>query len=143
MQWFVGVGTFEISQKFQPNDFGVVKKVELYHPSNASTNGYVLSSYLRLLNEVFCSLVLGKSRVTPLLEISIPPLVPAVSSVRIADVLKSEFQCDIFTEYFWNDRNVVLGYIANDARYLHSIVRFSRSATLLRSVHGTAIFCGQ
>ena len=128
--WCSGLSALQdlqIPRCFKPDNFGVLKRVELHHFSDASTTGYGQSSYLRLVNdndEVFCSLVLGKARVTPLRQISIPrlELTAAVLSVRIADVLKSELQFDNITEYFWTDSKVVLGYIANDARRFHVFV---------------------
>ena len=68
------------------------KKIELHHFSDASTKGYGQCSYLRLLDkrdEVSCSLVMGKARVTPLKPITIPRLVltAAVVSVKVSDML--------------------------------------------------------
>ena len=116
-----------IPRCFKPEDFGVVKRVELHHFSDAIMTDYGQSSYLRLVDDndkVCCSLVLGKARVTPLRQISIPrlELTAAVLSVRIADVLKNELQYDNITEYFGTDSKVVLGYIANDARRFHVFV---------------------
>ena len=54
-----------------------MKTVELHQFSDASFTGYGQSSYLRLVDEqgqVHCSLLLGKARVTPLRQVSIPRL---------------------------------------------------------------------
>lgn len=61
----------------KPKDFGDLKEVKLHHFSDASTEGYGQCSYLRLVddkNQIHCSLVMGKARVTPLKQVSIPRL---------------------------------------------------------------------
>ena len=101
--------------------------VELHHFSDASFLGYGQSSYLRLVDEqgqVYCSLVLGKARVTPLRQVSIPrlELTAAFLSVKISSLLRHELKYDNIAEYFWSDSKVVLGYIANEARRFHVFV---------------------
>ncbi|CAB3983333.1 RNA-directed DNA polymerase from transposon X-element, partial [Paramuricea clavata] len=59
----------KVPRCFKPDEFGNLKRVELHHFSDASTDGYGQCSYLRLTNEmgkIHCSLVMAKSRVTPL-----------------------------------------------------------------------------
>ena len=82
--------------------------VELHHFSDASQAGYGQCSYLRLLNEshqAHCSLVMGKSRVTPLKSVTIPrlELTAAVASVSISQWLGHELDYQDFTEFFWTD----------------------------------------
>ena len=119
--------SLKIPRCFKPDGFGKVKVAELHHFSDASTVGYGSCSYLRLVNEedvVWCSLVMGKARVTPLRPVSIPrlELTASVLSVKIADLLKSELKIPEVSEFFWSDSKVVLGYIANDARRFHIFV---------------------
>ena len=129
-KWCDGLPELEslrIPRCFKPEGFGVVKSAELHHFSDASTTGYGQCSYLRLVNnnnEVHCSLVLAKARVTPLRQITIPrlELTAATLSVKIAEVLRSELKYDEIEEHFWCDSKVVLGYIANDARRFHVFV---------------------
>ena len=67
----------KIQRCVKPKDFGTVVVAEMHHYSDASTSGYGQCSFLRLINEsdqVHCSLLLGKSRVTPLKPITIPRL---------------------------------------------------------------------
>jgi len=63
----------EIKRCVKPNDFGPVKAVEMHYFSDASEEGYGQCSYLRLINkhdQVHCSFVVGKTRVTPLKHLS-------------------------------------------------------------------------
>ena len=129
-KWCCGLTELEklkIPRCFKPKNFGPVKTVELHHFSDASFTGYGQSSYLRLVDEqgqVHCSLVLGKARVTPLRQVSIPrlELTAAVLSVKMSSLLRNELKYDNIAEYFWSDSKVVLGYIANEARRFHVFV---------------------
>ena len=129
-KWCCGLTELEklkIPRCFKLKNFGPVKTVELHHFSDASFTGYGQSSYLRLVDEqgqVHCSLVLGKARVTPLRQVSIPrlELTAAVLSVKMSSLLRHELKYDNIAEYFWSDSKVVLGYIANEARRFHVFV---------------------
>ena len=129
-KWCCGLTDLEklkIPRCFKPKNFGPVKTVELHHFSDASFTGYGQSSYLRLVDEqgqVHCSLALGKARVTPLRQVSIPrlELTAAVLSVKMSSLLRNELKYDNIAEYFWSDSKVVLGYIANEARRFHVFV---------------------
>ena len=55
----------KIQRHVEPKDFGTIVSRELHHFSDASFSGYGQCSYLRLVNdrnEVFCILMMGKSR---------------------------------------------------------------------------------
>ena len=104
-----------------------LKKIELHHFSDASTEGYGQCSYLRLVDkseEVSCSLVMGKARVTPLKPITIPrlELTAAVVSVKVSDMLSRELKYGELEEVFWTDSKVVQAYIQNDVRRFHTFV---------------------
>ena len=78
-----------------------MKKVELHHFSDASTEGYGQCSYLSLVDtsdQVHCSLVMSKAA--------------ALVSVRVLEI----------EEVFWTDSKVVQAYIHNDARRFHTFV---------------------
>ena len=117
----------KVPRCFKPDEFGNLKRVELHHFSDASTDGYGQCSYLRLTNEmdkIHCSLVIAKSRVTPLKQVSIPRLElnAAVLSVKISATLQDELNYDKVEEIYWTDSRVVLGYINNEARRFHVFV---------------------
>ena len=116
-----------IKRSYKPPEFGKVAKVELHHFSDASTNGYGQCSYLRLVNEhgkVHCSLLMGKSRVAPLKAVTIPrlELTAATVAVKVASILHSELDYPDYTDFYWTDSTVVLGYIKNDAKRFHIYV---------------------
>nr|XP_055041009.1 uncharacterized protein LOC129428127 [Misgurnus anguillicaudatus] len=110
-----------------PAGFGKITKKEIHNFSDASTNGYGQCSYLRIENEqgnVHCTLLMAKSRVSPLKVTTIPrlELTAAVVSVAVNDVLKAEMNLTDAEVYFWTDSQVVLGYISNEARRFHTFV---------------------
>lgn len=111
----------QVKRSFLPSDFGNVKRYELHHFSDASFSGYGVCTYLRAISEsdeVHCSLVMGKSRVSPISVTTIPrlELTAAVVAARTSDMLRSELEIQDLQEFFWTDSTVVLGYINNDAR---------------------------
>ena len=106
---------------------GSLKKIELRHFSDASTEGYGQCSYLGLVDtseQVHCSLVMGNSRVTPLKPITIPrlELSAAPVSVRVSDMLGRELKYNELEEVFWTEGKVVQAYIQNYARHFHTFV---------------------
>ena len=116
-----------VARCHKPQDFDEVKNVELHQFSDACQNGYGQCSYIRLVdvkNRVHCSLVMGKSRVTPLKPVTIPrlELTAAVVSSKISCMLRKELEYAQMKEVFWTDSKTVLGYINNDARRFHVFV---------------------
>ena len=117
----------EIKRCVKPNDFGPVKAVEMHYFSDASVEGYGQCSYLRLINEhdqVHCSFVVGKTRVTPLKHKTIPRLefAATTTSGRMSELVRNELEYPEIKEFFWTDSRVVLGYISNEAKRLHVYV---------------------
>jgi len=116
-----------ISCCYKPSDFGSSAVVQLHHFADARSKGYGQCSYLRLINEkgkIHCSLVLGKSRVNPLKQLTIPRLeiTAATVSVKVRHHIRKELELDEFQEVFWTDSKVVLGYIANESKTFHTFV---------------------
>ena len=123
----LAVDSLAIDRSYKPVDFGEVKTTQLHHFCDASTTGYGQCTYMRLTNNegrVHCTLVMGKSRVTPLKPITIPrlELTAAVVSVRVSSYLQSELRLENVEEFYWTDSNVVLGYIKNDSKRFHVFV---------------------
>lgn len=129
-KWRIDLQQFQnvdVARCFKPKDFGKVITAELHHFSDASTMGYGQCSYIRLVDDqdnIYCSLMMAKSRVTPLKSITIPrlELTAAVVSVRMNLFLRNELEYTNMTEWFWTDSSVVLGYIANNTRRFHVFV---------------------
>ena len=116
-----------IPRCFKHEEFGPVVSTQLHHFSDASFKAYGQCSYLRLQDEkgkVQCSFVMGKARVAPLKVTTIPrlELTAAVISANISRQIKNELEYTIDKEVFWTDSQVVLGYIANEAKRYHTFV---------------------
>ena len=117
----------KIRRCYKPEHFGNVKSVELHSFSDASVNGYRQCSYLRMVNnrdEVHCTLVMAKSRVTSLKPVTLPrlELTPTVVSTKVSSFLQKELSYEDISQFFWTDSIVVLGYISNEARRFHTFV---------------------
>ena len=112
---------------FKEEDFGSIKTVELHNFSHASQERYGQCSYLRLVNQencAHCSFVVGKARLTPLKQITIPTLelAAATTFAKMSKFLCTELTYREMVEYFHTDSQVVLGYIKNEARRFHLFV---------------------
>ena len=91
---------------------------------NTSETRYGQASYLQLVSEdyqIHCSLLIGKSRVTPTKYVSIPrlELTAAVLSIKISQLIKRELELNYKTsirKHFSTDSQVVLGYINNESK---------------------------
>ncbi|KAK3890972.1 hypothetical protein Pcinc_005139 [Petrolisthes cinctipes] len=98
----------------------MVSTLEMHHFADASSFEYATCSYLRILYEdgdIDVTFMLGKCRFVPFKPVlSIPrlELIAAVLSVQLATKLRKELP-QRYTEYFWTDSTVVLGYIKNTA----------------------------
>ena len=98
----------EIPRCFVPNGFGKPSSIELHHFSDASVDGYGQCSYLRLVNksnQVHCSLVMGKSRVTPLNNVTVPrlELTAALVSTKVSSVLRQELDYkNVTVKWSWD-----------------------------------------
>ena len=109
-----GVGNIHISRCIKPHMFRKIVETSLHHFSDASEKGYGQSSSIQLVKDdgkIHCSLLVGKSRVTPKKFLSIPrlELKAAVLSVKIG----KELTLGNITEKFWTDSQVVLTYIGS------------------------------
>ena len=96
-------------------------EAELHHFSDASVEAYRESSYVRLVDvegHVYCSLVIGKSRVALLQQITVPRLELAAGTIlaRMSAFLRQELSYANIKEYFWTANKIVLGYVSNKAK---------------------------
>ncbi|XP_025760779.1 uncharacterized protein LOC106097018 [Oreochromis niloticus] len=109
---------FSIRRCVTPKGFGEIKSAQLHHFCDASETGYGAVSYLRLSNskqEVCVSFIIGKARVAPLKQVTIPrlELAAAVLAVRLDKMLSVELKLNLSESVFWSDSTTVLQYIAN------------------------------
>ena len=114
----------QIPRCFEPKTMSQKKSYELHNFADASTPGYRQCSYLRVKDEdgnVNVSLVMGKSRDTPLKITAIPrlELTAAVVSAKVGVMLQEELNYANLKQFFWTDSKVVLGYINNNAKRFH------------------------
>ena len=128
-----------IEKSFYPRSFkGNIVNATLHHFSDASTIGYGQCSYLRLVNdkdEVNCTFLMGKSRVSPIKTTTISrlELTAATTSIKVSNLLKQELDIVLSQEYYWTDSQVVLGYIHNKTRQFHTFV-----ANRIESIHNSS-----
>ena len=107
-----GVQDIHTSRCIKPHMFGKIVETSLHHFSDASEKEYGQCSYIRLVNDerkIHCSLLIGKSRVTPKKFLSTPrwELTAAVVFVKMACLIKKELNLGNITEKFWTDSQVV------------------------------------
>ena len=68
---------FKVERCLVPPGFGKIKKCQIHHVSVASLLAYGPVSYLRLVNvegRIHCALLLGKSKLSPMRQMTIPRL---------------------------------------------------------------------
>lgn len=125
---FMLLKTFSIRRCFAPKDFGQLATAQLHHFCDASEAGYGWVSYLRLLNmnqEVTVAFVMGKARVSPLKQTTIPrlELAAAVLAVRMDKMLKTELDNQLEESVFWSDSmTACIQYIANKTKRFKTYV---------------------
>ena len=121
------VENFSISRCIKPPSFGKIKWAQLHHFCDASELGYGTVSYLRLTNtqdQVHVAFVMGKARVAPLKQITIPrmELTAAMLAVRMERMLTSELHLQLDRSVFWTDSTAVLKYIKNETKRFQTFV---------------------
>ena len=110
-----------------PADFGRPVKYELHHFCDASLSAYDSVSYLRAVNaegKIHCTLLLGKSRLAPIRQMTIPrlELCAAVIAVRMDRMLSRELTLEIQDSVFWTDSMIVLQYIYTRSKRFQTFV---------------------
>jgi len=95
----------------------------LHHFCDASQVGYGVASYLRSADaegHIGCSLLMGKSRLSPIKALTIPrlELSAAALAVKIDILIHAELDFELGESIFWTDSTIVLSYIKNvDKRF--------------------------
>ena len=95
-----------------------VRSIQLHVFCDASLMGYGAAAYIRVLDidgNAHLSLVMGKSRVTPVKSVSVPrlELTAAVIGVKLGRLITSELEFQFESVNYWTDSTTVLQYIAN------------------------------
>ena len=110
-----------VKRCFKPHDFGSIQSSQLHMFADGSELGYGACAYLKLADQqgnISCSLVIGKARLAPIKQLSIPrlELFGAVLACRLYRFLTNELEITIDQVTFWTDSMIVLGYIENVSR---------------------------
>ncbi|XP_033624666.1 uncharacterized protein LOC117288077 [Asterias rubens] len=128
-QWLLNIVKLEqmsIPRSVRPSDFVDVATCQLHAFSDASDEGYGIAIYTRhedSSGRVFCNLLMGKSRVTPLKKVTTPrmELTAASLSVKFIALITSALELH-FNVFYWTDSTSVLRYIANKTTRFHTFV---------------------
>ena len=115
----------KIDRCFKPEGFGKVQETQLHLFSDASRKGYSVTAYLRLKDitgKIHCSFVIGKARLAPIKEISIPrlELTAAVISVKLSHAIRNELDLAVNKSIYWTDSTSVLKCIHNQTKRFHT-----------------------
>ena len=119
--------SLRVERSLKPTSFGEITSSQIHHFSDACQFAYGAVSYLRVTNgqgDIYCSFLIGKSRLSPLKQLTIPRLEvsAAVVAARLDRMLKQEIDMQVGQSVFWSDSSCVLGYIGNDSRRYHTFV---------------------
>ena len=121
----------EVPRCLQPEHFGKVINAQLHHFSDASQTAYGVASYVRLVdenNQVHCSLLMAKSRVAPIKQLTIPRLELAAAAMAAEQdaLCRGELEAEPIAKsmksYFWTDSKIVLQYLNNGTKRFHTFV---------------------
>ena len=113
-QEIIELEKLEIQHCYKPENFGPVKAVEAHYFSDTLKEGYGQCTYIRLINKqdkVHCSFVVGKGRVTPLQQATIPRLefAAATISAKMSDFERSKLEYHEIREFFWTNSQAIIG----------------------------------
>lgn len=145
--WYIQLKSIEglnVPRCFKPSKFGEIINRSLHHFSDASEKGYGQVTYLRQINRsgsIHCSLVIGKSRVTPMKFVSIPrlELSAAVLSTKMAELMVEELDLGDIKQIFWTDSQVVLSYLQNTSKrfktFVANRVQMIKSSSIVENWH--------
>ncbi|XP_038052505.1 uncharacterized protein LOC119725213 [Patiria miniata] len=116
---------FAVERCLVPSNFGEISECRLHHFSDASQDACGSVSYARFVNsagEIHCSFLIGKSRPAPLKTMTIPrlELSAAVVAVKMEQMLRRELKLNVCGSTFWTDSMLVLQYIKNTSKRLHT-----------------------
>ena len=119
--------TFQVPRCHKRVDIGRPVSTQLHHFCDASQKAYGVASYLRTSfpgGDTHCSLVLGKAKLAPLKQLTIPrlELTAAVLAAKLDRCLREELDIDVDKSIFWTDSNIVLQYINNTQKRFRTFV---------------------
>ncbi|XP_064629340.1 uncharacterized protein LOC135488626 [Lineus longissimus] len=124
-----------IPRCLKPLGFENVTLCQLHVFADASTQGYGIAAYVRMVNtggQINCELLMGKARVAPLKKITIPrmELTAAATAVKFGHLIIQQMDYNFHDIRYWTDSMSVLRYIHNSATRFHTFV-----ANRLTTIH--------
>ena len=118
--------TITFARCFRPSWASAAATHTLHHFSDASQVAYGVASYLLTQegNRRSTTLVMAKSRLAPLKEVTIPrlELMAATLATKQDELLRRELDIPLERSCYWTDSTIVLQYIANNERRFHVFV---------------------
>ena len=125
-----------IERCIKPKDFGEIKETQLHLFSDGSRVGYGAVAYLRVVDvddNIHVAFVIGRARVAPISEITIPrlELTAAVVSLKLSKMIQEELQFSVDSVTYWTDSTSVLKCIYNEKKRFHTFE--SNRLTVIRS----------
>ncbi|KAF6769644.1 hypothetical protein AHF37_12260, partial [Paragonimus kellicotti] len=125
-----GLTELRIPRCIKPRTLEGPYQMELHGFSDASEAGYGAAIYARLVatdGSIYCSLVLGKSRVAPMRAVSIPrmELTAAVLAAKLTSYVKDELLKEVKSVTLWTDSRTVPRrfetFVANRLSSIHDL----------------------
>ncbi|XP_071825532.1 uncharacterized protein [Apostichopus japonicus] len=118
---------FKVNRCRKSDGYDNVRNTQLHLFSDASESGYGVAAYVRFVNEenqIHCAFVMGKARVAPLKQITIPrlELTAATVSVRLFKSLERDLHIKLDSVTFWTDSTSVIRYVSNSSARYHTFV---------------------
>ncbi|XP_058827095.1 uncharacterized protein LOC131687069 [Topomyia yanbarensis] len=103
-------------------------QIQLHVFCDAGENAYGCVGYLRIVvnQEVSCSLVMARSKVAPLRQLTIPrlELQAAVLAAQMIKAIRQNHSLEIHRVFIWSDSQTVLSWIQSDQRKYKQFVGF-------------------
>ena len=142
IQWFLWLEdlpkleNLQVDRCFKLKNFAEIKNAQLRIFSDGSRVGYGAVAYLRLVDvfdRIHCSFVMGKARLAPIHEITIPrlELTAAVISVKLSKIIREELEIETDQVNYWTDSTTVLKCLGNDSKRFHTFE--SNRLTVIRN----------
>lgn len=121
------LSTIDVARCFLAERLGGNVRAGLHSFADASEKGFAAVCYLLFVDsydQVHCSFVLGKTRLSPLETVTIPrlELTAAVLAVQLSRMVQSELQRTLDDVVFWTDSTSFLQYIRSEQRRFHFFV---------------------
>ena len=123
------LATFQIPIFINPTNFGNIKSAHILHSFDASEKSYVFADYLGLIDkqdQIYCSLVVGRIRLSPLKTLTLPRLELCAATIasQIELDLRRELHLpqELQPSIFWTDSTTVLRYVNNETNVYPAFV---------------------